>query len=137
MRTSISTTNRILLGGFIVLNLGLIVYMTEFASESRINLFLLGIMVMNFSMFLLYSSINTRYWTEYDKLFSYFSTFIREKSDPQEFPMSGEFDENARFLSLFKRTYIENKLLQKDYADFKKVFDTFIPREIHSKIGFR
>lgn len=137
MRTSISNTNRILLGGFVILNLGLIVYMTEYASQSRINLFLLGIMVMNFSMFLLYSIINSRYWNEYDKLFTYFSTFIREKNDLTEFPVSEEFDENARFLSLFKRTYIENKLLKKDYNDFKKVFDTFIPKEIYSKIGFR
>jgi hypothetical protein len=49
-------------------------------------------------------------------------------------PQDEEFDENAQFLSLFKRTYVENKLLKKDYNDFKKVFDTFIPQEIHSKI---
>lgn len=111
--------------------------MTEYTADSKTNWFLIGIMLMNFSMFLLYSIINSRYWNEYDKLFAYFSLFIREKKDPLEFPESEEFDENARFLSLFKRTYIENKLLKKDYNDFKKVFDTFIPREIYDKIGFR
>lgn len=119
MRTSISSTNRLLLGGFITLNLGLIVYMTEYASESRTNFFLLGIMVMNFSMFLIYSIINTRYWSEYDRLFDYFSQFIRNKSDPKEFPNIEEFDENARFLSLFKRTYVEQNLLKKDYHELQ------------------
>jgi hypothetical protein len=111
--------------------------MTEYASASRAGFFLQGIMFFNFSMFFLYTYINTRYWSEYDKLFNYFSRFIRDKNEPAEFPKNEEFDENARFLSLFKRTYIENKLLKKDYSDFKKVFDTFIPKEIHSKIGFR
>ncbi len=111
--------------------------MTEYAPDSKAKMLLLGIMVMNLTMFVLYSLINTRYWSEHDKLFSYFSTFIREKKDPLEFPANEEFDENARFLSLFKRTYIEQKLQRKDYNEFKKLFDTFIPREIYEKLWFR
>lgn len=71
---------------------------------------------------------------EHDKLFTFFSAFIRDKKNPINIPRTGEFDENTRFLSLFKRTFIEQNLLKKDYADFKKVFDTFIPHEIHEKI---
>jgi class 3 adenylate cyclase len=111
--------------------------MTQFAADSRMNLLLFAIMIMNFMMFFVYSLINSRYWSEHDKLFAYFSTFIREKKDPDEFPVNEEFDENARFLSLFKRTYIEQKLQRKDYNEFKKLFDTFIPREIYEKLGFR
>lgn len=88
-------------------------------------------------MVAIYLAINSRYWNEHAKVFQYFSSFIRDKKDPDDMPQMEQFTENAEFLSLFKRTYVENKLLKKDYDDFKKVFDTFIPQEIHSKIGFR
>lgn len=136
-RTSITRTNHILLAIFIVINLTLITFLAYAAPESRIGMFLIGVTFLNFLMFVSYYFINTRYWNEHEKLFQHFSTFIREKKDPDEMPQDEEFDENAQFLSLFKRTYVEHKLLKKDYNDFKKVFDTFIPQEIHAKIGFR
>lgn len=111
--------------------------MTYYAPESRLGIFITIIMVMNFGMFLVHWIINSRYWNEHDKLFEYFSSFIRDKKDPDILPQDEEFDENARFLSLFKRTYIEQKLQKKDYNDFKKLFDAFIPHEIADKIGFR
>jgi len=137
MRASISTTNRLMLGGFLLLNITLVIFMTYFAPESRLGFFVAIIMMMNFGMFFLYWVINSRYWAEYDKLFDYFSTFIREKRDPENLPQDEEFLENAKFLSLFKRTYVEHKLQKKDYEDFKKLFDTFVPHEIADKIGFR
>ena len=85
----------------------------------------------------MHSLINARFWKEHQRLLEHFTSFIRDKKDPDSIPQTEEFDENARFLSLFKRTYVEHKLLKKDYEDFKKVFDTFIPQEIHAKIGFR
>lgn len=111
--------------------------MAEYAPVSKLFILLLLIMVVNVGMLFFYTAINSRYWSEHDKLLDYFSTFIRDKKDPDSIPEDEEFSENARFLSLFKRTYVEHKLLRKDYADFKKVFDTFIPQEIHAKIGFR
>ena len=129
--------NRYMIAGFVLVNLALVVFMVEYAPESRLFLLLLLVLFVNLGMLFFYSSINSRYWTEHEKLLEYFSTFIRDKKDPDSIPEFEEFDENARFLSLFKRTYIEHKLLKKDYSDFKKVFDTFIPREIHAKIGFR
>jgi class 3 adenylate cyclase len=137
MKASISTTNKILLGGFITLNLGLVIFMALYASENETIMFLVAIMTMNIAMFVLYSLINTRYWSEHEKLFEYFSTFIRDKTDPAGFPEDEEFHENARFLSLFKRTFIEQKIQKKDYDSFKKLFDTFVPREISQKLGFR
>lgn len=137
MHRSISRTNHILLGVFIVINLALITFLAYAAPASRIGIFLIGVTFLNFLMFVTYYFINTRYWSEHDKLFQYFSTFIREKKDPDCMPIDEEFSENAQFLSLFKRTYVEHKLLKKDYNDFKKVFDTFIPQEIHSRIGFK
>jgi class 3 adenylate cyclase len=126
-----------MLWGFIILNLALVIFMTYYAPESRLGIFLVIITMMNFGMFFLHWIINSRYWSEYDKLFAYFSSFIRDKKDPDILPQDEEFDENARFLSLFKRTYIEQKLQKKDYNDFKKLFDAFIPHEIADKIGFR
>lgn len=120
-----------------MINLGLVVFMTEFAPESRLGWLLVLVTCINLGMFFLYTAINTRYWTEHEKLFGYFSSFIREKKTPESFPLEEEFDENAKFLSLFKRTYIEQNLLKKDYNEFKKVFDMFIPREIHAQLGFR
>ncbi len=111
--------------------------MSLYALESHTMIYLVIVMILNFTMFGSYVVINSRYWSEHARLFRHFSTFIRDKKDPLEMPRDEEFDENAQFLSLFQRTYIENKLLKKDYNDFKKVFDTFIPREIHSQIGFR
>jgi class 3 adenylate cyclase len=137
MRASISATNRYMLGGFVLVNLGLVIFMTEFAPESRLKWFLVLITIINLGVFFLYTAINSRYWTEHEKLFAYFSRFIREQKKPDAFPFEEEFDENARFLSLFKRTYIEQNLLKKDYNEFKKVFDMFIPREIHAQLGFR
>ena len=137
MRTSISRTNHILLSSFLTLNLGLIIWMSLYALESHMMIYLIIVMIVNFAMLGSYVFINSRYWSEHARLFQHFSTFIRDKKDPVEMPQDEEFDENAQFLSLFKRTYVENKLLKKDYDDFKKVFDTFIPQEIHSKIGFR
>ncbi|MBX9808906.1 adenylate/guanylate cyclase domain-containing protein [Candidatus Gracilibacteria bacterium] len=137
MRTSISRINRLLIGCFSVLNLGLIVFMTHYAQEDRIDIYLFVIIMVNFGMITLYLFLNSKYWDEHTRLFQHFSTFIRDKKDPDKMPQDEQFTENAEFLSLFKRTYVENKLLKKDYTDFKKVFDTFIPQEIHSKIGFR
>lgn len=111
--------------------------MTYYVAESRIIIYLVIITMVNFGMFAIHLSINSRYWDEHARLFQYFSTFIRDKKDPDKMPEYEVFKENAEFLSLFKRTYVENKLLKKDYNDFKKVFDKFIPEEIHSKIGFR
>jgi class 3 adenylate cyclase len=137
MRTSISRTNHILLSSFLILNLALIIWMSLYALESHTMIYLIIVMILNFSMLGSYVVINSRYWREHARLFAHFSTFIRDKKDPDQMPQDEEFDENAQFLSLFKRTYVENKLLKKDYNDFKKVFDTFIPQEIHAKIGFR
>lgn len=137
MRTSISTANRYMLVGFILINLGLVIFMTEFAPESKLRWLLSIFIVLNLGIVLIYTIINTRYWREHDRLFRYFSSFIREKKAPENLLFEEEFDENARFLSLFKRTYVEHNLLKKDYAEFKKVFDAFIPREIHAEIGFR
>ena len=111
--------------------------MTYYATESRIAIYLAIVLIVNFGMMSIFLTINSRYWSEHAKVFQHFSTFIRDKKDPDIMPQWEEFTENAEFLSLFKRTYVENKLLKKDYNDFKKVFDTFIPQEIHSKIGFR
>ncbi len=137
MRTSISRTNSYLLSFFLVLNLGFVIYMTSYVAETQIIIYLLVIIVVNLCMFTLHLIINSMYWDEHARLFQYFSTFIRDKKDPDTIPETEVFTENAQFLSLFKRTYVENKLLKKDYDDFKKVFDKFIPEEIHSKIGFR
>lgn len=136
-RTRISNVNLYMILSFVVLNLGLVVFMTEYAPESRLGWLLFSVMVVNFGMLFLYMNINSRYWQEYEKLFAYFSSYIRERKRPEEFPHDEEFDENARFLSLFKRTYIEHNLLEKDYEEFKKVFDMFIPKEIHRHLGFR
>lgn len=122
---------------FIVINLTLITFLAYFAPRSQVGLFLIGVTFLNFLMFTAYWIINARYWKEHERLLRYFSSFIRDKKDPETIPQTEEFDENAQFLSLFKRTYVEHKLLKKDYTDFKKVFDMFIPQEIHAKIGFR
>ncbi len=137
MRTSISRTNNILLSSFLILNLSLIAWMSLFALESHILIYLIIVIILSFAMLASYIAINSRYWTEHGRLFKHFQAFIRDKRDPVVMPHDEEFSENAEFLSLFQRTYIENKLLKKDYNDFKKVFDTFIPKEIHSQIGFR
>ena len=134
MRTSISKINFLLLSCFLLLNIGLIVFMMNYIRESRIHNYLTIVMVMNFLMIVMYLAVNSRFWSEHAKLLQHFSSFIRDKRDPDIMPQSEEFSENAQFLSLFKRTYVENKILKKDYNDFKKVFDTFIPQEIHSKI---
>lgn len=137
MHKSISRTNHLLVIFFIIVNLALIVFLTYTAIESHIGMFLIGVVAMNVMMFLAYWLINARYWHEHERLLAYFSSFIRDKKDPESIPIDEEFSENAQFLSLFKRTYVEHKLLKKDYTDFKKVFDMFIPQEIHAKIGFR
>lgn len=137
MRTSISSTNTYMLGGFILVNLGLVIFMAEFAPESKLLWLLFLITIINFGMLSLYTVVNSRYWNEHEKLFAHFASFIRDKKRPGIFPIDEEFTENARFLSLFKRTYIEQNLLKKDYNEFKKVFDTFIPKEIHTQLGFR
>ncbi len=138
MHTSISNTNRILISSFIVLNFALAMFMIYYYDpELTTTLYLIIMIFVNLGIFAIYLVINSRYWAENDRLFQDFSTFIRDKKDPEYIPQDEEFSENAKFLSLFKRTYVEHKLLKKDYDDFKKVFDKFIPQEIHSKIGFR
>ena len=111
--------------------------MSLYALESHLMIYLMIIMMVNFGMFAIYFILNSRYWEAHARLFQHFQTFIRDKRDPLEMPHDEEFSENAEFLSLFHRTYIENKLLKKDYNEFKKVFDTFIPEEIHTQIGLK
>ncbi len=91
------------------------------------------------NLFLLWYHIaqNTRFWKEHEELFSHFSEFIKHNTTPTLFPEWWKFDENARFLSLFKRTYIEQNLLKKDYKELASVFEKFIPKKIHDEIGFR
>lgn len=111
--------------------------MTFYAAASLATIYFLIVMILNLGMLWLYTRINRRYWAEHTQLFKHFSTFIRDKIDPDEMPQNEMFIENTELLSLFKRTYVETKILKKDYTDFKNVFDTFIPREIHQTIWFR
>lgn len=105
--------------------------------ELQTTLYLVIMIFINLGIFSIYLITNSRFWMEYERIFQDFSTFIRDKKDPEYIPQDEEFSENAKLLSLFKRTYVEQKLLKKDYNDFKTVFDKFIPQEIHSKIWFR
>ena len=86
MRTSISRTNYLLLSCFLILNLGLIIFMTYYATESRIAIYLAIVLIVNFGMMSIFLTINSRYWSEHAKVFQHFSTFIRDKKDPDIMP---------------------------------------------------
>lgn len=134
MKTSFSVTNRIIFGVFSLINISLIIFTFYYASESRTGQMLFIILCVNFGMFFFHWLINSRFWEEHDQLFNFFTNYIRHKKDPEAFPKSEIFYENSRFLSLFKRTYVEHKLQKKDYNDLKNLFNTFVPVEIASKI---
>lgn len=82
--------------------------------------------------------MNARYWGEYEKILGSFTYFMRHKNIRMNFAWAiEEFDENARFLSLMKRAYVEQNLMTKDYNDLKNVYEKFIPRKIHDEIWFQ
>lgn len=81
--------------------------------------------------------LNTKFWKEHEELFGNFSEFIKNHGSAVHFPDGEQFHENAKFLSLFKRAYIAQNLLKKDYKELQWVFEKFIPKKIHDEIGFR
>lgn len=134
MRTQISQTNRYTLIGFTLFNLACIWYFAFFDAQKSLlaGIFLINLVILRYNIFL-----NTKYWKEHKKLLGDFSEFIKNRWARLSFPEDEEFVENAQFLSLFKRTYIEQNLLKKDYRELQWVFEKFIPKNIHDEIGFR
>lgn len=103
--------------GFVFLNLFCIGYFSYFDPERWIFYLLL---VSNLLLLWYNIRLNGSFWNEHEKLFGNFSEFIKNNTTtPIHFPESEQFDENAKFLSLFKRTYIEQNLLKKDYKELR------------------
>lgn len=134
MRNRISYTNQYIIIGFTVFNLSCIEYIIYFEST---RWFMFSIVIVNLIILWYFVFLNAKYWKEHDKILSDFSLFMRNKWGKIIFSQEEEFDENARFLSLIKRTYVEQNLLKKDYRELQWVFEKFIPRKIHDEIGFK
>jgi class 3 adenylate cyclase len=134
MRSRISHVNQYIVVGFTLFNLICIEYIIYFAVE---RWFLFSIFIANLVILWYFVFLNARYWKEHEKILSDFSLFMRNKWGKILFSQEEEFDENARFLSLIKRTYVEQNLLKKDYSELQGVFEKFIPKKIHDEIGFK
>ncbi len=134
MRNRISHTNQYIIIWFTIFNLSCIEYTFNFESA---RWFMLCVFLINLLILWYFIFLNARYWKEHEKILSDFSLFMRNKWWKLFFPQEEEFDENAKFLSLIKRTYVEQNLLKKDYRELQWVFEKFIPRKIHDEIGFK
>ncbi len=135
MRTKISDRNKFIVITFATLNVIAISYAMFFEVQKW---FLYSVIAINIIIFFYFTLLNARYWAEFDKLLNSFNFLMRNNNVRIKFPKRDEeFEENARFLSLMKRTYIEHNLLKKDYQDLKVVYEKFIPKKIHDEIGFQ
>ena len=100
--------------------------------------YLYCVIAPNFVIFWYFILMNARYWSEFENLLSSFTFFMRNKNVKINFKgAEEEFEENARFLSLMKRTYVEQKIMKKDFNDLKTIYEKFIPKKIHDEIGFQ
>lgn len=134
MWNRISQTNQYIIIGFTIFNLSCIEYIVYFESA---RWFMFCIFLMNLVILWYFVFLNAKYWKEHEKILADFSIFMRNKWWKIIFSQEEEFDENAKFLSLIKRTYIEQNLLKKDYRELQWVFEKFIPKKIHDEIGFK
>lgn len=135
MRYKISDVNRFTVVTFTVLNALSLSYAVFFHVD---RWFLYCVIALSFVIFWYFTFLNAKYWGEYEKILSSFTFLMRNKNKNLDFTgKQEEFDENARFLSLMKRTYVEQNLMRKDYADLKNVYEKFIPKKIHDEIGFQ
>lgn len=134
MRNRISHTNQYIIIGFTAFNLCSIEYIIYFESQ---RWFMFCVVILNLIILWYFVFLNSKYWKEHDKILADFSLFMRNKWGKIAFSQEEEFDENARFLSLIKRTYVEQNLLKKDYNELQWVFEKFIPKKIHDEIGFK
>ena len=135
MRYKISDVNKFIVLTFTLFNAVAISYTVFFHTD---RWFLYCVIALNFVICWYFIFLNARYWNEYENLLAGFTHFMRYKNIKVNFAGAfEEFDENARFLSLMKRTYVEQNLLKKDYNDLKNVYEKFIPKKIHDEIGFQ
>jgi len=135
MRYKISDINRFLVITFTFFNVASLSYAVFFHVEKW---YLYCLIALSFVIFWYFTFLNAKYWSEYEKILSSFTFLMRNKNKNLDFSgKQEEFDENARFLSLMKRTYVEQNLMKKDYADLKNVYEKFIPKKIHDEIGFQ
>lgn len=116
MQNRISHINQNIIVLFVILNLVCIGYFSYFDPARWVMFF---VFICNLLILWHHVRLNTKFWKEHEELFGNFSEFIKNHGSAVHFPDGEQFHENAKFLSLFKRAYIAQNLLKKDYKELQ------------------
>ena len=136
---SIHWINRLLVILFFVTNVLLVwsmLYFNDKWSRTMIEYFMYSDIIINVVLIYIYLYFNNRYLNDFEKLTDFFKNYLEDKGE-LSVPIWTSFLENKKIETLFKKAYIKWNLMKKDYTDFQKVFDMFIPKDIYTKIWYK
>lgn len=137
MKLSIQSTNRTLAFLFFGSNILFVLLVLQIANGTGMNATALGSIIFNTVLIITYLTLNRRYRDDYHNLIASFRETMKEETSPHFQSNTHFFLENKEIETLFKKSYIKNNLLKKDFNDLRQVFEKFIPEDIYKEIGFR
>lgn len=137
MKLSIQSTNRTLVFLFFGSNILFVVFLLTMTNGEIADTAAMGDIVFNIALIAVYLVLNRRYQSDYHNLIENFRETMKEEASPHFKSNIHFFLENKEIETLFKKSYIKNNLLKKDFNDLRQVFEKFIPEDIYKEIGFR
>ena len=81
--------------------------------------------------------LNRKYREDYAHLMKHFRETMGDGISSDFKSNIHFFLENKEIETIFKKSYIKNNLLKKDFNDLQKVFEKFIPNDIFKEVGFK
>lgn len=137
MKFSIQRVNQTLIFFFFGSNILFVACILSMTSGRVIDMMALGNIFLNTVFIATYLILNRRYRQDYTTLIENFRKTMKEETSHDFKSSSHFFLENKEVETLFKKSYIKNNLLKKDFKDLRQVFKKFIPDDIYKEIGFR
>lgn len=137
MKLSIQSTNQTIIFLFFGSNIFFVLFILNVTNGRAIDLMAIGNIILNILFITAYLILNRRYRSDYNNLMESFRGMVKEGALPDFKGNIHFFLENKEVETLFKKSYIKNNLLKKDFNDLRRVFEKFIPEDIFKEIGFR
>lgn len=137
MKLSIQKINQTFIFLFFGSNLLFILFVFKITNGKIIDLLTIGNILLNSIFVVIYLILNQKYRNDYIQLLKSFRATM-EGEISHDFKSSTHFFlENKEIETIFKKSYIKNNLLKKDFNDLQKVFEKFIPSDIFKEVGFK
>jgi len=134
MKLSIKTTNRTLIFLFFGSNFLFAICMLITMSERIRVIITFSDILLSIIFITTYLLINRKYKNDYNNLIESFRETMKGESSYIFKSSIHFFQENKEMETLFKKSYIKNNLLKKDFEDLLQVFEKFIPKEIYREV---